>query len=111
MGDSGINWAERILRKCAHVAEYAVLGALVCILAFRIPKIRDSRYFIMAFSWLITVMYAVTDEVHQAFVPGRGPSFRDVILDGLGALAGILIVLCVRFFANRNRTNNNRNMC
>ena len=72
--DSRINHAEHILRKCAHVVEFALLGALICMLAFRIPKIRDSCYLAMAFSLAFTVIYAVTDEIHQAFVPGRGPS-------------------------------------
>lgn len=39
---------------------------------------------------LITVAYAVTDEVHQAFVPGRSAEVYDVSTDAIGALAGTI---------------------
>jgi hypothetical protein len=41
-------------------------------------------------AWLMAVAYAATDEFHQSFVPGRGPSVWDVLIfDNLGALAGL----------------------
>jgi len=43
-------------------------------------------------AWLIAVLYAVTDEFHQSFTPGRTPSPVDVLLfDNLGALTGLWI--------------------
>ena len=50
----------------------------------------------------LTVAYGLTDEVHQAFVPGRTPEFRDLAADAVGAAAGAAlgwawsIVLAVR---------------
>ena len=40
--------------------------------------------------WGIAALYAVTDEFHQLFVPGRSGQFSDVVLDSAGALAGLL---------------------
>ncbi len=46
-------------------------------------------------SLIIGVIYASSDEIHQCFVPGRGPLFTDVIIDGMGVLLGILLVMLV----------------
>jgi len=43
-------------------------------------------------AWLLAVFYAITDEFHQSFTPGRNPSVWDVLVyDNLGAIAGLLI--------------------
>jgi VanZ family protein len=42
---------------------------------------------------IICVFYSVTDEFHQAMIPGRSASSRDVLLDSLASLAGILVLL------------------
>lgn len=41
---------------------------------------------------IICSFYAITDEFHQAFIPGRSAEGRDFLLDGLASLAGILIL-------------------
>lgn len=43
-----------------------------------------------------TVIYGIGDEFHQSFVPGRSPEVLDVLADGVGALAGV--VIASRFF-------------
>lgn len=68
-----------IVRKGAHVTEYAVLGLL---LAWALR----GRY---AWAVLIGVAYAVTDETHQLFVPGRGGQVTDVLIDSVGVLIGV----------------------
>ena len=45
---------------------------------------------ILTCAWLVATLYAMTDEWHQSFVPGRGPAIHDVILDSSGALLGAL---------------------
>ena len=40
-------------------------------------------------------MYAATDELHQKFVAGRGPSIRDVMIDSMGALFGIMVLMLI----------------
>ena len=53
---------------------------------------------------LAAAVYAASDEIHQAFVPGRGPAVTDVLLDSAGALCGILIVcLIVRAVCQRKK--------
>ncbi|MGH8657315.1 MAG: VanZ family protein [Gammaproteobacteria bacterium] len=40
----------------------------------------------------VTILYGISDEFHQSFVPGRQPSWYDVLADGLGGLLGVLAV-------------------
>lgn len=43
-------------------------------------------------AWLMAVLFAVTDEFHQSFTPGRNPSMWDVLIyDNFGAIIGLLI--------------------
>ena len=46
-------------------------------------------------SLCIGILYATSDEIHQAFVPGRGPQVTDVMIDSMGVVLGILIVLFI----------------
>jgi VanZ family protein len=73
---------DTILRKLAHLAEYAVLGLLLD-RALRRPHV------VVAVA--LAGLYAVTDEVHQRFVEGRHGSPVDVGIDTLGALLGVLL--------------------
>lgn len=77
-----------IVRKNAHFFAYLILGILV-VNGLRISGIIGYKGFFLAL--LICVLYAISDEVHQLFVPGRGGQLRDVIIDSTGALVGILI--------------------
>lgn len=83
---------ETLVRKAAHMAEYAVLFCLYRH-ALRLSGVKRAGIIALALS----VGYAVTDEIHQAFVPGRGPSPIDVMIDGCGALLGwAALRLCKR---------------
>lgn len=73
----------------AHFLEYALLGTLVYVAAR--TNARDWRA--VAFAILIAAAYAATDEIHQAFVPGRMPDIADWGLDVLGANVGALLAL------------------
>jgi VanZ family protein len=67
-----------------HFAEYAVLGALVTMALVRGPA--GPRWVLLAIA--ACSLYGVTDELHQAFVPGRTPDVLDWATDTLGAGAG-----------------------
>ncbi len=41
-------------------------------------------------AFIITIMYGITDELHQSLVPGRNPAVGDVLADSLGAFLGSL---------------------
>lgn len=77
-----------IIRKNAHFFTYFVLGILV-LNAFRRSGVIGYRSLVLAL--LICTLYAISDEVHQLFVPGRGGQVQDVIIDSLGAAAGIAL--------------------
>ena len=82
---TGLGGWDLLLRKIAHAAEYAVLGAL---LARALPR----PGLAVAFG----VLYAVSDEAHQAFVPGRLGSPIDVAIDAVGIAIGIALWQTVR---------------
>lgn len=71
------------LRKLAHMAEYAVLFAL---LRRALAAEGLSPRAAAALSFPLAVAYAVTDELHQSFVPGRAGALSDVGIDAVGAL-------------------------
>jgi len=74
-----------ILRKGAHVTEYAVLGALLYRALGREPL-----------ALAVGIAYAATDELHQYFVRGRHASPVDVAIDAVGLAAGMLLWLRLR---------------
>ena len=85
-----IDRIESIIRKIAHYSIYTLVGILLMSL-MSTYKIKELDR--IAVSLIVGVIYAVTDEIHQAFVPGRGPLVTDVILDSMGVLTGIFIVM------------------
>ena len=89
-----------LVRKGAHFTEYAFLGALV-MLFLNTYSIRRRPLF----AFLFSALYAASDEWHQSFVAGRGPMIRDVAIDALGAIAGILLILLLlRAFRKNKQT-------
>jgi VanZ family protein len=82
---TGLGTWDTILRKGAHVTEYAVLGVLLVRAIGR-----------EAPAFLLGVAYAITDEIHQHFVSGRHASPIDVAIDSTGVLLGILLLRAVK---------------
>jgi VanZ family protein len=78
---SGLGVWDLVLRKLAHMAEYAILGALL---------LRALERPLAAFA--AAVAYAATDELHQHFVRGRHASALDVGIDAAGVALGIVAV-------------------
>jgi VanZ family protein len=77
---------DHIVRKNAHFFVYLVLGILVI---NALKRSWMSRYRAIRIALLICVLYAISDEIHQQFVPGRGPGIKDVFIDSAGAMVGI----------------------
>ena len=69
-----------------HFIEFAILGILLARLAFVETKLRGIRLLLVAVAF--TFGYAITDEIHQMFVPGRGADLGDLVFGGLGGLVG-----------------------
>jgi VanZ family protein len=77
---TGLGTWDTILRKLAHTAEYALLGALL---------LRAIGRAQLAF--LLGVLYAASDELHQTFVRGRHGSPIDVGIDAVGVAIGLFL--------------------
>jgi VanZ family protein len=77
------NWADRLVKKGGHMVGYALLA----ISYWRGLQFKPERWWL---AWCLVILYAVTDEFHQSFVPGRFPSIWDVLVyDNLGALISL----------------------
>jgi VanZ family protein len=82
---SGLGSWDEVLRKAAHITEYAVLGALLLrALGRELPALG------------LGIAYAVTDEIHQHFVSGRHSSPFDVAFDACGVALGLLVAHSVQ---------------
>ncbi len=83
-----------LIRKCAHLTEYAILAALFWRAlekpAWRNPKPWNRNVAIAAV--IFVALYAATDEFHQSLVPGRQGQFSDVVIDTIGGIGGMLLV-------------------
>lgn len=89
-----------IVRKNAHFFGYLLLGMLVC-QVLRVSGMRGIKLY--AFSLIFCILYAVSDEVHQHFVPGRGPQALDVFIDSSGSTVGIIgNFIIMRIFKKSN---------
>lgn len=73
-----------VLKKSAHVAAYAVL-ALLLLFANR------GRSRSAGIAFVITTLYAISDEFHQSLVPTRTANFTDVIIDSFAAMFALLV--------------------
>jgi len=78
-----------IFRKITHLVEFAVLSILF-FRAFKKSSGKDSNRWLI-WSGFLSIVYAVSDEYHQYFVPGRCPAFRDVMIDSIGAVGGVIL--------------------
>ena len=93
-----------IIRNTAHFAEYGALGFLcasVGISFYIKPKIN------IPVSFAFSALYAVSDEIHQYFVPGRSCQITDIFIDSAGAFCGAVMIVGIVLLYNKRRINNN----
>lgn len=90
------------IRKNAHFFAYLTLGILVIHAISRIRR-TGGKAEALGISLLICILYAISDEIHQIFVPGRSGQASDVAIDSSGALVGIMVYvsLCRLFWKKR----------
>ena len=91
----------RIVRKCAHFLEFALLGFnLAAWLRLRRERADARRTTLVA--WGLGTLYGCSDELHQLFVKGRACSLIDMGIDSAGALGGALLAaLALSLLARR----------
>jgi VanZ family protein len=80
------DWADNLVKKSGHTIGYAILAFLY----WRSFDFKGNR---LGVAWILALLYAITDEFHQSFVPGRHPSIGDVMIyDNAGALISLWLV-------------------
>lgn len=101
----------KFIRKAAHFCEFALLGLLTTGLMLFV-----SRYLKRLRVWLtwvvptvFTLLYAISDEVHQIF-SDRGSRVTDVLIDFAGALCGILLIHSLVWFFRQWRARGDRHL-
>ena len=82
---SGEDTGHGLLRKLAHFTEFACLG---CLFAWLFAMLQKHSLLSLGCGFLV----ACTDETIQRFIPGRGPSIKDVLIDTSGVAAGIVLL-------------------
>lgn len=91
-----INSLNFIIRKATHLTAFGILSILLF-------KLIQPYRFSFLLSWVLTCLYAMTDEYHQSFMPGRTASFKDVLIDSLGAL--IVLTLTYLIMKKQRKVN------
>jgi VanZ family protein len=97
MSGLGGSWPPGI-DKVAHLAIYAVFGALIARACWTTGSRSAARVVVLA--TLLATAYGLSDEVHQRFVPGRQFELADLLADAIGSLAGALAVARTRRAGN-----------
>ena len=87
-----VGWAAPYPDKLLHAVEYMALALLLArALNNGILKPMPARRLLLA--WVLCAAYAMSDEIHQSFVPNRSSDWRDVAADAVGATAGLAAVV------------------
>ncbi len=114
-----LDTAHFVIRKGAHFTEYAILGTFsvltllthLCaskgILMYKSLKKHLTLNIII--SLIFSVLYAISDEIHQGFTAGRFPAIQDVVIDSIGALCGIFITVFMFYIFHIKKALNNQN--
>ncbi|MCP4140385.1 MAG: VanZ family protein [Chloroflexi bacterium] len=79
------DWADFIVKKGGHALGYGLL-ALAYLYALKLSPTK------LKVAWILALLYAISDELHQTFVPGRQGSLIDVIIDSTGAAIALKIL-------------------
>ena len=87
-----------IVRKTAHFTLYTLLGIFT--MSF-VLCYNGTTYQKGLSTWFFGTFYAISDEIHQLFVEGRSCEFRDVCIDSLGIVAGIIITVFIAFLIRK----------
>lgn len=93
---------EKVIRKVAHFSIYTLVGFLLMSFVSTYQLSEKKRILI---SLVAGILYATSDEIHQAFVPGRSPQITDVILDTMGVVLGILLLLSILEIGKKIKIN------
>lgn len=89
-----------VVRKLAHIFEFFVLSILLLYLLLEFTTFDKYK---IGYTFLIALLVAIIDEVIQSYVPGRGSSVIDVLIDSIGISIGIGLVIVIIYIKHRNQ--------
>lgn len=102
ISDENVDWIQLGIRKAGHLVAFGVLAILSC-RALRGGRVKGWSWREAGWAFLATVLYAISDELHQATVPSRFASAGDVLLDTCGAALGLALYRCFDWLRTRTR--------
>lgn len=106
---------QKVVRKNAHYFLYMLGGILLSVFFYvnldksniKETRITLRKYHIFSkcifYAMIIGILYACTDEFHQKFVPGRTCSIKDVFIDSLGIITGLLIFILLKYLITKRK--------
>jgi len=100
-GEQGLAVISLLVRKAAHMTEYAILFLLIA----NAVSFDFSGRKLYLYALIITIGYAATDEFHQMFVPGRAGSPLDVAIDSIGAGFGVMFRTMAESYSVKAKRN------
>lgn len=104
--DTEINEIQFLVRKNAHFFAYLILGILL-LNAIRKKGSLQLQDIILAI--VASILYAVSDEIHQLFIDGRSGEVRDVLIDSAGAAIGIALYGAIYRLVDKTKNRNSAN--
>lgn len=97
------NKIQKIVRKNAHYFLYMVGGIFLSVFFCADSGYKSSKFKFVPYAIITGIVYACTDEFHQRFVPGRTGSIKDVFIDSIGVITGVILVFILRIILNKKR--------
>jgi VanZ family protein len=82
-------WTDFVIKKSAHILFYAMYAMLI-FRAFHNSGVAKSKSVLLAL--VLCMAYALSDEFHQSFVPGRTPRIYDLVFDTIGASVSLYTI-------------------
>lgn len=88
-----------IVRKIAHISEFFILTLLIYNVLKDYVDFKKS----CLFSFVFSVLYSISDELHQLFVVGRECLLRDVFIDAIGIILALIIIFFIKQYKSKRR--------
>ena len=105
----GLEFQQGVIRTIAHCLEFMGLSLLI----FNATYATWEKKLTPLIAFAGTVVYAITDEIHQIFVPGRAFQIIDILVDSTGALIGVIasfIILKIILYTRRAKNGNSQTL-
>ena len=80
---------EQISRKSIHVIVYGILTLLIW---FSLPGLDKHLFKKIVLCGFLAILFAVSDEIHQGFVPGRSGNAKGVLFDTIGVVVALILI-------------------